>query len=151
MNILADESVDQQIVEQLRRAGHQVIYIAETEPGISDTEVLGLASRKSSLLLTADRDFGELVFRQKLISVAAPAPAYLLRFSHPHQSSLPHVSFSPAFCIPARDSRKSIVDRTANRIISRLSAFGSPAATRLPPSPFPLPLALATISLSWNL
>lgn len=69
MNILADESVDQQIVEQLRRAGHQVIYIAETEPGISDTEVLGLANRKSSLLLTADRDFGELVFRQKLISV----------------------------------------------------------------------------------
>ena len=36
MNLLADESVDRQIVDRLRRAGHKVRYIAEMEPGIAD-------------------------------------------------------------------------------------------------------------------
>jgi predicted nuclease of predicted toxin-antitoxin system len=64
MNILADESVDGQIVYRLRRDGHLVHYVAEMEPGISDDVVLGLANREAALLLTADRDFGELVYRQ---------------------------------------------------------------------------------------
>lgn len=34
MNLLADEGVDWPIVEQLRRDGHDVIYVAEMEPGI---------------------------------------------------------------------------------------------------------------------
>jgi len=64
MNLLADESVDGPIVERLRQDGHRVWYIAEMEPGISDDAVLDLANRDGSLLLTADKDFGELVFRQ---------------------------------------------------------------------------------------
>jgi predicted nuclease of predicted toxin-antitoxin system len=64
MNLLADESVDGPIVERLRRAGHRVWYVAEMEPGASDGTVLDLANREGSLLLTADRDFGELVYRQ---------------------------------------------------------------------------------------
>jgi len=64
MRILADESVDKQIVDHLRQDGHVVFYVAEMEPGISDDEVLSLATRESALLLTADKDFGELVFRQ---------------------------------------------------------------------------------------
>jgi predicted nuclease of predicted toxin-antitoxin system len=35
------------------------------DPGISDDTVLDLANRHEALLLTADKDFGELVFRQK--------------------------------------------------------------------------------------
>ena len=64
MNVVADESVDRQIVEQLRHDGHQVTYVAEIDPGISDDAVLDLANQERSLLLTADKDFGELVFRQ---------------------------------------------------------------------------------------
>ena len=63
MNLLADESVDGPIVERLRQNGHQVWYVTEMEPGISDDAVLDLANRDGSLLLTADKDF-ELVFRQ---------------------------------------------------------------------------------------
>lgn len=40
MNLLADESVDRQIVERLRQDGHRVRYVAEMEPGISDEIVL---------------------------------------------------------------------------------------------------------------
>lgn len=65
MNFLADENVDRQIVERLRCVGFNVRYIAETDAGISDDEVLDLANSEESLLLTADKDFGELVFRLK--------------------------------------------------------------------------------------
>lgn len=66
MNFLADESVDRQVVERLRQDGHQVWYVAEMEPGISDDAVLALANQGTALLLTADKDFGEMVFRQRL-------------------------------------------------------------------------------------
>ena len=63
MNLLADESIDLQIVDRLRQDGHLVHYIAEMEPGISDDVVLDLANQDTAVLLTADKDFGELVFR----------------------------------------------------------------------------------------
>jgi predicted nuclease of predicted toxin-antitoxin system len=64
VNLLADESIDRQIVDRLRQDGHLVHYVAEMEPGISDDTVLHLANREAAVLLTADKDFGELVFRQ---------------------------------------------------------------------------------------
>jgi len=67
LNLLADENVDRQIVERLRHDGFDVRY--KTDAGISDDEVLDLANREESLLLTADKDFGELVFRLKKITV----------------------------------------------------------------------------------
>ena len=65
MNLLADESVDRQIVERLRQDGHEVLYIAEVEPSISDNAVFDRANEKAALLITGDKDFGELVFREK--------------------------------------------------------------------------------------
>ncbi len=63
MNILADESVDRQIIERLRQDRHRVLYVAELDPGISDQAMLSLANQDMALLLTADKDFGEMVFR----------------------------------------------------------------------------------------
>ena len=68
MNLLADESVDGPVVERLRRAGHAVSYVAEMEPGVVDDLVLDRATRDGSLLLTADKDFGELVYRQRRLT-----------------------------------------------------------------------------------
>jgi len=68
MNFLADESVDKPIVDRLRADGHRVWYVAEMQPGISDDVVIELANREGALLLTADKDFGELVFRQRLLA-----------------------------------------------------------------------------------
>jgi predicted nuclease of predicted toxin-antitoxin system len=56
--------VEYQVVERLREDGHEVLYVAEMEPGISDVVVLDRANREEAPLLTTDRDFGELVFRQ---------------------------------------------------------------------------------------
>lgn len=68
MNLLADESVDQPVVDRLRAEGHAVLSIAEMEPSISDEAVLTLANQRGAGLLTADKDFGELVFRQGRVS-----------------------------------------------------------------------------------
>ena len=67
MNLLADEGVDRQIVERLRQDGHDVLYIAEMTPGISDDAILSRANALDTLLITADKDFGELVYRQNLV------------------------------------------------------------------------------------
>ena len=64
MNFVADEGVDRQIVERLRADGHSVLYVAEMAPGITDDVVLSRANQESALLLTADKDFGEMVYRQ---------------------------------------------------------------------------------------
>lgn len=68
MNFLADEGVDFSVVQWLRRDGHEVLYVAEMAPGISDEKVLAAANDKNALLLTADKDFGELVYRLRRIS-----------------------------------------------------------------------------------
>jgi len=54
-------------VERLRDDGHTVLYVLEMEPSISDDEVIRRANQEFALLLTADKDFGELVFRQRRI------------------------------------------------------------------------------------
>lgn len=77
MNFLADEGVDFPVVQRLRSDGHEVLYVAEMDPGISDEEVLAAANDKNALLLTADKDFGELVYRLRRIS----AGVLLIRLS----------------------------------------------------------------------
>jgi len=69
MNLLADESVDREIVDRLRQEGHAVVYIAELSPSVNDDQVLHEANTHGALLVTADKDFGELVFRQRRVHV----------------------------------------------------------------------------------
>jgi predicted nuclease of predicted toxin-antitoxin system len=67
MNLLADESVDGPIVERLRQDGRDVLYVAEMEPSIPDEVVLQRANEHHAILVTEDKDFGELVYRQGLV------------------------------------------------------------------------------------
>lgn len=68
MRLLCDEAVDRPIVEALRADGHDVLYVAEMEPGIDDEQVLARANELRALLVTLDKDFGELVFRQRRLT-----------------------------------------------------------------------------------
>lgn len=63
--LLADESVDFRIVKSLREDAYQVEAIIELHPGIRDDEVLTLANKIDAILLTEDKDFGELTYRLK--------------------------------------------------------------------------------------
>jgi predicted nuclease of predicted toxin-antitoxin system len=66
VNLVADEGVDRPVVERLRRDGHHVVYVAELSPSVVDEEVLRQANMGNAVLMTADKDFGDLVFRQGL-------------------------------------------------------------------------------------
>lgn len=68
MRLLADEGVDAAIVARLRLEGHDVLYVAELTPGITDSAVLDLANSEERVLLTADKDFGELTFRLRHVA-----------------------------------------------------------------------------------
>jgi predicted nuclease of predicted toxin-antitoxin system len=62
---LADECIAASLVAFLRDAGHDVLYIAEAAAGLSDPDVIVLALQEKRLLLTEDKDFGDLVFRRE--------------------------------------------------------------------------------------
>jgi predicted nuclease of predicted toxin-antitoxin system len=66
MRFLADENVSRLVVERLRHDGHDVVSIAETRPGAPDGDILKAADADARILITEDRDFGELVVRQRL-------------------------------------------------------------------------------------
>jgi predicted nuclease of predicted toxin-antitoxin system len=62
---LADECVAAPLVAFLRAGGHDVLYVAEAAAGLSDADVIALALQEKRLLLTEDKDFGDLVFRRE--------------------------------------------------------------------------------------
>jgi predicted nuclease of predicted toxin-antitoxin system len=61
---LVDECIDAALVARLRQAGHDVVYMAEIAPSTNDAEVMARAQQEGRLLLTEDKDFGDLVFRR---------------------------------------------------------------------------------------
>jgi len=68
MKFVADESFDFPIVTALRASGHDVYSIKEQSPRMEDDKILKIANEQKRVLLTCDKDFGELVFRLKLVS-----------------------------------------------------------------------------------
>ncbi len=62
MRFLADECCDFIFVKVLRAEGHDVLLVGEQNRGAEDTNVIDLALRDERILLTEDKDFGQLVY-----------------------------------------------------------------------------------------
>lgn len=76
MRFLADENFPASAVAVLRASGHDVVWIGTSAPGSSDREVLRQASQDGRILLTFDKDFGELA---KASSLPVTCGVVLLR------------------------------------------------------------------------
>lgn len=63
MRLLADENIHGEVVNALRERGHDVVWVRTVMPGAADRVVLERARLEKRLLLTFDKDFGELAFR----------------------------------------------------------------------------------------
>lgn len=63
MKFLANENFSKPSVNLLRENRINVIWIAETSPGITDAKVIKLAIEQGRTILTHDRDYGELIFK----------------------------------------------------------------------------------------
>ena len=66
MRIIANENVTGTVISDLRRRGHDVLWVKETMPKASDEAILAAAQAEQRLVLTHDKDFGELAFRYGL-------------------------------------------------------------------------------------
>jgi hypothetical protein len=62
LRFLADESCGFGVVRALRAAGFRVIAVSEVSPGADDNAVIDLAIQERSVLITEDKDFGQLVY-----------------------------------------------------------------------------------------
>ena len=62
MNILVDVSAGQAIADALRALGHDVAAVRDRDPKMHDTDILAWAVAEQRLVVTMDKDFGELVF-----------------------------------------------------------------------------------------
>ena len=63
---LADENFPGEAVMGLRAAGHDVAWIRNDDPGAADTQILARAVAERRVILTFDKDFGELAFGRGL-------------------------------------------------------------------------------------
>ena len=63
MRLCANENLPEGCILRFRKDGNDVLWIRETAPGSPDADALALANRENRLLITFDKDFGELVFR----------------------------------------------------------------------------------------
>ncbi len=66
MRFLANENVASATVDALRAGGADVVWVKESMRGASDEEILERGRREERVLVTFDKDFGELAFRAGL-------------------------------------------------------------------------------------
>ena len=85
VRFLADESCDFSAVRALRTAGFDVLAVVERCPGATDDEVIALSVEEGRVLLTEDKDFGQLVFAANRES----AGVILIRFPAGARGTLP--------------------------------------------------------------
>lgn len=65
LRFLVDECAGRAIADHLRQLGYDTTAIAETMPGADDSRVLAAALKQQRILVTADKDFGDKVFREQ--------------------------------------------------------------------------------------
>lgn len=66
LKFLVDESLEYSIVLFLRKQSYDVVAVAEEFPSIRDKEILEKANREDRVIITNDKDFGDLIFLNKL-------------------------------------------------------------------------------------
>lgn len=64
-DIIADENISASIINSLKNENFKVLSIKDENRGIKDIEIIKLAVKMNSLILTEDSDFGEWVFSHK--------------------------------------------------------------------------------------
>lgn len=67
MKFLTDENLGVQIPLFLKSLGYDVTSVTEVALSRPDIDVLAIANEEKRILLTTDKDFGELVFKEKLV------------------------------------------------------------------------------------
>jgi predicted nuclease of predicted toxin-antitoxin system len=87
VRFLADESCDFNVVRVLREDGHDVLAVIEESPGMADALVVERAARDVRIVVTEDKDFGQMVFA----ALRETSGVVLVRWPADARKSLPAV------------------------------------------------------------
>lgn len=68
IKFIADVNVEKGIVDFLLQKGYDIKWIPDYDCEITDDELLKIAKEEHRILITNDKDFGELVFLQKKLA-----------------------------------------------------------------------------------
>ena len=120
MNFLADECCDAPIVAGLRDDGHDVLWASEAYRGAEDTLVLAEAVAQGRILITEDKDFGELVVRLGL-----PAHGIVL------------LRMDPADCSAKLDRLREVMAGHAGRLADSFTVIEATRVRFRPLRPVP--------------
>jgi predicted nuclease of predicted toxin-antitoxin system len=63
LKLLLDENIGRSTSEALRRQGHDVSWIGGDSAGTADPAIMAQAEREGRVVVTKDKDFGELAFK----------------------------------------------------------------------------------------
>ena len=69
MRFLVDESVGNKFANLMKNFGYDAIFVGEIMPEEDDSAVLSFAEHERRILITADKDFGELIFKLGVPSI----------------------------------------------------------------------------------
>jgi predicted nuclease of predicted toxin-antitoxin system len=85
MRFLADENFPGAAVDALVQAGHDVVWIAAAAPGTPDTEVFRRAAHENRIILTFDKDFGDIA---RVASLPVTCGVILFRLPMPSSTEV---------------------------------------------------------------
>ena len=74
MRFLVDECTGPAVAKWLREQGHEVFSVFEEAQGIDDDAVIRKAREKDWILITNDKDFGEKVYRDRILHAGVVLP-----------------------------------------------------------------------------
>ena len=112
MRWLADECVHRIVVAELRKAGHDVLYPAEFTRQSIDRSLADQAATEGRILVTEDKDFGQIVFQEKRHTLGI----VLLRFpSRLWRLKWPRLSDAISEYGEALYSRYTVIDEARTR------------------------------------
>ena len=112
MRLLANENCPLALVVRLRERGHDVAWVREAKPGAVDADVIAWASQEERVLLTFDKDFGEIAYAR---GVSAPSGIILLRIASPSPEIVAGVVAETLEAHPDWEGAFSVIEDTRVR------------------------------------
>ena len=88
MEWLADENIPGHAVAFLRHRSEDVVAISEVSPGIRDEDVVARARKEQRILLSFDRDHGDLIFNR---GVMPPPAVVYFRLDPPDPQTIENI------------------------------------------------------------
>ena len=114
LTFLADENIPILVIKELRKAGFNIISVAENYRASSDEEILDLSLKNRWIILTFDKDFGDLRYKKLnkpfgiiLLRIAPKSAEYILQLLR-WLLSQPDIYFEGSFVVMNSDKVRTV-------------------------------------------